>query len=29
MDVSKIFYNCDAIFPQSLRHFKHTFANVE
>jgi hypothetical protein len=28
-DVSYIFWNYLAIFPQSLRHFQHTFADVE
>jgi hypothetical protein len=28
-DDSRIFRNYEAIFPQILRHFQHTFADVE
>jgi hypothetical protein len=29
MDNSYIFFNYVAIFPQSLHHFQHNFANAE
>jgi hypothetical protein len=29
MEDSYIFCNYEAIFPQSLRHFQHTSANIE
>jgi hypothetical protein len=29
MDDSYIFYNYEAISPQTLRHFQHAFANIE
>jgi hypothetical protein len=29
MDDSYIFCKYEAVFPQSLRRFQHTFANVE